>query len=97
MKIDGIGGKGQPQPAETPAGRDNAAKPGAPEVEGRDRVEVSETARRIPGLLEAAGRLPEIRQERVNALREAIETGTFRVDSRLLARALLEFEDGLPD
>jgi flagellar biosynthesis anti-sigma factor FlgM len=95
MKIKPIGvqlGPGVPKGTrsgeETKAGRTG---------HDQDRVELSGQARRLASLTRAAQQLPEIREERVAAAREAIESGTYRVDSGQLARSILEFEDGLAD
>ena len=59
-----------------------------------DRVELSPEARQIAGLAEAADRLPDVRQEKVQLLRREIAAGTYQVDAKTVARAILEFEDG---
>ncbi len=60
-----------------------------------DRIELSPQARQISTLSDAAAALPEIRSERVHGLRLAIADETYRIDSRQLARAILDFEDGI--
>jgi len=95
MKIYDVGGKGGPQPAER-AGKSAPVRPAAKSgPAGADRVEISDAALRISRLLESASALPEIREEKIAEIRKALESGTYRVDSRALARAILELEDGL--
>lgn len=94
MKIHDVGGKGGPQPTER-AGKSNPVRPPAAPGAGADRVEISNAARRIAHLLESASALPEIREEKIAEIRQALESGSYRVDSRALARAILELEDGL--
>jgi len=95
MKIHDIGGHGGPRRPDGPGG--SGTREGASSTTGveRDRIELSETARRRLTLLREAQGLPEIREERVESLRRAIETDSYRVDVRRLAQAILEFEDGL--
>ena len=95
MKINDVGGNGGTKPAEVQSSRaGKQAKPAAPERAERDRIEVSDGAKRLAALTDAANRLPEIRPQLVEALRKSIEDGSYRVDPRALARAILEFEDG---
>jgi flagellar biosynthesis anti-sigma factor FlgM len=58
-----------------------------------DRLELSPETQRIAALVDRALALPEIRFERVEAVRELLARGTHAVDTRRLARAILEFED----
>lgn len=96
MKIDGIGEDHGRSQVPGPSKSRGAGPPSdAPAGAGRDRVEVSDAARRMAGLIEAANRLPEVREEQVAALQQEIRQGTYEVDPGLLARAILEFEDGL--
>ena len=59
-------------------------------------MELSADARRVASLVDAARSLPEIRHHKVESLRRALSRGTYDVDPRSVARAILEFEDGLP-
>jgi negative regulator of flagellin synthesis FlgM len=97
MKIQGVSGPGGPQRPDdsraTQRGRDAERS----EPAHTDRVELSKDARRLAALVEAAKRLPEIRHEKVEELRRALADNSYDVDPRALARAVLEFEDGLPD
>jgi negative regulator of flagellin synthesis FlgM len=93
MKIPEIGGQKAPQRPDNPADRADARKTGSAKSAERDRVEVSRTARHMTELADAANALPEVRQERVAELRRAIESGSFKVDARALAAAILELED----
>ena len=57
-----------------------------------DHVEVSSKGREIGQLVERAKDLPGIRQERVDALRELIESGQYEVSSNTIADAILRDE-----
>ena len=105
MKINGSGnqheGRVDRGNAERPAalGARPAETPGTPRsmpVRAQDRLDLSSGAREVAALSEAASRLPEIREERVRAVRESLDRGTYRVDVSALARVILEFEDALP-
>jgi negative regulator of flagellin synthesis FlgM len=96
MTIHGIGGPGSPHRPDGPGGTKPVDKSRSSQPAGGDRVELSAEARKVSALADEAGRLPEIRREKVETLRQAMEKGTYRVDPRLVARAILEFEDGFP-
>ena len=96
MAVNGInasGTTGQPEKL----GQTDAAsrRPAAGRTGSGDKVELSPQARQISALSEAAAALPEIRSERVEELRLAIAEGTYRVDPKQVARAILDFEDAL--
>lgn len=54
-----------------------------------DRVELSDRARSLYAAKEALSRLPEIRQDRVESLKKAIQAGTYRVSGEQLAERML--------
>ncbi len=54
-----------------------------------DRVELSQTARDIKKIESVLKTTPEVRTEKVNALKEQIETGSYQVDSQKVANAML--------
>lgn len=69
--------------------------PSLGESAATDRVEVSEAARQVRALAEAAAALPGLREDRIAPLKQQIADETYRVDPRAVARAILEHEDGL--
>lgn len=98
MKIDGFDGVSRPKPAEGPGNQPRVARQ---EEAGQapspgDRVELSDRAREVATLAEKSASLADVRREKVEAVREAIEAGTYRVDPRQVARSILEYEDGFP-
>ena len=95
MKIHDIGGHGGPRRPDGPGGPGTREGASSSKAVERDRIELSEAARKRLALAREAQGLPEIREERVESLRRAIETDSYRVDARRLAQAILEFEDGL--
>ena len=85
---EGISGPGQIQPVPG-AGRQVPSRPVAPKG---DRVEVSDIAR----FRQALAKVPEIRLEKVQAIREAIERGDYETEEKLeiaVERLLKELED----
>lgn len=65
---------------------DAARGPAVPE----DRVQISVDARRVSEYVELVRRLPDVRQERVAELRQAIRSGGYRVDPDAVAAKMLE-------
>jgi len=54
-----------------------------------DRVELSSTAREMKKVESVLNSTPDIRAEKVKALKEQIEAGTYQVDSKKVANAML--------
>jgi negative regulator of flagellin synthesis FlgM len=71
-------------PANTPLS--TAERPPAPPQDG---VELSSTARDVHAARAAIATLPEVREERVAALKAAVAAGTYHVSSAALAQKLL--------
>lgn len=61
-------------------------RPAGPEAQ----VEVSDEARLLQHAKQLAQATPDVRKERVAEIRQQIASGTYRVDSRELARRILE-------
>ena len=57
---------------------------------GEDQAEFSETRAQVRALAALAAQLPEVRQERVQALRQTIERGLYYPGSARVAGAILE-------
>ncbi len=91
-RIDGVPGLPRPDNTGDSKGARARSSESAPAA-GGDRVELSEEARQAAALRARADELPEVRDDRVEAVRKALRTGTYEVDPRQLARAILEFED----
>jgi negative regulator of flagellin synthesis FlgM len=72
-------------------GRVSSTKPFSAE-QRVDQVEVSSTGKEISKLVERAKQLPEIRQERVEQLRELVQSGKYDVSSKQIADAILRDE-----
>ena len=55
-----------------------------------DRVSVSPEAMVRTEAYKAANAAPDVRQEKVDALKEQVSSGTYKMDSRNIAKKLLE-------
>ncbi len=55
-----------------------------------DRVRISEQGKKIAELMSAIDQLPEIREEKIREIKEAIESGTYQIDPHKIAQKLLE-------
>ena len=64
-------------------------KQAASAPEAQDKVEVSRQARECQQAAEIAKASPEVRAEKVAALKEKIESGTYEVDSKELATKMI--------
>lgn len=73
--IEGVSRSGGPHEEKAPAG---------------DRIELSGRARELAARLEATRRLPEVRADKVEAAREALARGTYRVDPLEVARRIID-------
>lgn len=72
---------------------DTEKKEGAQKTESdRDRVSLSGKAKEISELKGMIDGLPDIRRDRVDAVKKAIETGTYSFDSIQMAKKILEEE-----
>ena len=93
-RVSGTSGFNLPEKSESPGNR----TPNSEAVRGETggRVELSAEARLIARLAARADALPEIRKEKVEALARSIKQGTYRVDTREVSRAILEFDRAFP-
>lgn len=69
-----------------------AAQTGVTSASEADRVNVSERAATINRLAARASELPDVRQEKVEALRERIESGSYNPSADDIAEAILKDE-----
>ena len=60
-----------------------------------DRVSVSSAALLRTEAYKAAANAPDTRQNKVNEIKERLDSGTYQVDSRDVAKKLLQSEVGL--
>lgn len=57
---------------------------------GEDQAELSGIHVQVPALAAQVSQFPEVRQEKVNALRQAVESGSFQPSSSQVAGALFD-------
>ena len=68
----------------------NIGKPSQNKAGSKDAMNVSQEAKTFSAILQAAKKAPEIREDKVNALKAAIENNTYKVDNEKLADKLIE-------
>ncbi|HVI08288.1 MAG TPA: flagellar biosynthesis anti-sigma factor FlgM [Candidatus Binatia bacterium] len=69
----------------------NQARPAAgPAAFGEDQAELSGAHVQVQALASAALQFPEIRQEKVSALRQVVESGRYSPDPEQVAGALMD-------
>lgn len=66
-----------------------ANSPATPSQAAEDKAELSGAQLRLQALAGQASQGPEIRQERVQSLRAALESGSYAADAREVAGAML--------
>jgi negative regulator of flagellin synthesis FlgM len=79
------------QPSQSPVVR-QPAEPSEPRLPARrpDRVELSDDAEHLRRTREEAAAAPDVRAERVAALKEQIQAGAYQIDDTALAEKLLD-------
>jgi len=55
-----------------------------------DTVEISAQGKKIAELMSAAEQLPAMRAEKIKAMKEALRSGAYQIDSTKIAQKLLE-------
>lgn len=61
----------------------------APSQRQIDRINISQRGREVASLIASLDSLPEVREEKVQALKKAVDTGTYRVDPVRIAEKML--------
>jgi negative regulator of flagellin synthesis FlgM len=72
-------------------GKDKAAAPVSenPRPSG-DRVDISGKGKEIAELMAVIQQMPDVRNDKVKAVKEAIESGNYHIDTKKIAQKLLE-------
>ncbi len=70
--------------------RKNATAEPNRHVDPSDKVELSDTSRDVGKVITKANAAPSVRQNKVDSIREAIQNGTYKVDSSFVAKAILK-------
>ncbi len=87
--VDGVGGPGEVRRIEGIQNPFVEKSKGKERKEKEDQVEIKH-ASLVSDLIEEAKKIPSVREELVEDLRKAIESGNYFVDVEKLARKLLE-------
>ena len=91
-RVDGPGGLNRPDKLVDTT--NSASHSGNASPDG-DRLDISDEVRLVADLARRAQALPEVREDRVDVLRLALVEGGYDPEAQGVARAILEFEDGL--
>ena len=75
-------------PNVTRSGSSAQQNPAAQVTSGQDKAHLSVDNGTVQQLKSALSQLPEVRQERVNALRQAVNSGGYQVSNQQLADAI---------
>lgn len=54
-----------------------------------DKVDISGTGRDIAALMNEINKLPDVRTDRIKAIKEAIETGNYSIDVKKVAEKII--------
>jgi negative regulator of flagellin synthesis FlgM len=84
----------KPEGASQAAERVSQARSAAPAHQG-DRVSLSNDARLRTQAFTTAMSTPDVREDRIAALKEQIANGSYKVDSHAIAQKLLQEDDAL--
>lgn len=76
-----------------PEQKDGAAAPeraASPDkVASRDRIDISSKGKEIAEFMAAIEKMPEVREEKIQAIQEAIRSGKYEADPRKIAEGIL--------
>ena len=59
-------------------------------AQAADQVTLSDTARQMAAAQETVKAAPDVRQDKVEAIKQQIESGTYQVSARVLARKMVD-------
>ena len=72
-----------------------ASGAGASAAQTGDTVTLTDSARSLQKIEEAAAKAPVVNASKVAAVKQALQSGTYQVDAGRVAEKLLQFERGL--
>ena len=90
---------GQGTPVENQANRnsESSSKENQSAAGSSDRVSLTDTARQLQDLEAQVASQPVVDSQRVNAVRDAIDNGTFTVDPARIADKMISLEQALTE
>jgi flagellar biosynthesis anti-sigma factor FlgM len=71
------------------AGSSPAARPSQPSAQNTDQASLSNDALKLSSLSAALTNVPEVRQERVSSISQALQNGTYTVSDQQIAQAMM--------
>lgn len=54
-----------------------------------DRIDISQKGKEVASLISSINNLPDVREEKVNALKDAVNAGTYKIDPIKIAEKML--------
>ncbi len=104
MSVNDIGPSSGPQQvrvgdgskAEPKTGVSSESSPESAKAGTGDRVSITSTAAVLQQAEEQLSKLPDVDHARVEAVRQAIENGSFAIDANRVAEKLIAFDTALP-
>lgn len=85
----------QARPAPQPAA-DKADRP-APQAQSADHVSLTPTAQQLRGLEQQIAEQPVVDTQKVNAVKEALASGSFEIDPTRVAGKMMSLEKAIGD
>ena len=73
-----------------PAERNSAAPPAQNQVPAEDKVDLSSQSKELNKISEALAAAPDVRAEKVEALKKQVESGQYQVDSDTVAEKMIK-------
>lgn len=101
IEINGINGPRNQgteagQVSSTPGNGNDAPKPASQDASRTDSVNFTDAGRQLARLEGEIRDQPVVDTQRVEAVRESVNDGTYQVDNRAVAHKLMQFEAYLP-
>lgn len=99
MAIESVSGNSINTVLPTKSGVKDAVevKQKSPTAVPTDAVEFTDTAQQFKLAVESGVVTPVINEDRVAAIKSALQSGNYRIDAEHVAEKILRFEDKLPD
>jgi negative regulator of flagellin synthesis FlgM len=99
---DKISGIATTEPVAKPAGSggnavvtDKSQGEGSASAHAKDHVTLTDSARSLQKIEEAVAKAPVVNADKVAAVKQAIGSGTYQIDSGRIADKMLKYERGL--
>lgn len=71
------------------ANKDAKPNEGSGTSPAADRVNISNQGKEVADLMARLEKIPNVREEKIDAIRQAIQSGTYEVDARKIAEKIL--------